>query len=68
MTELSLRHEEDATILYNLSVLLAENAKYSAATKAIKSAMACSSGSFDPAWALYALILSAKYASRQNLL
>ena len=61
LMELSERHKDDAIIMYNLAVLLAENAKYSAATKAVKSAMANSSGSFDPAWALYALILSAKY-------
>ena len=60
LTELSLKHGDDAIILYNLSVLLAENAKFSAATRAVKSAMATSSGSFDPAWGLYALILSAK--------
>lgn len=60
LTELTTRHEDDSTILYNMSVLLAENAKYSTATRTIKAAMANCSGSFDPAWALYALILSAK--------
>lgn len=59
LLELSQVHKEDSLVLYNLAVLYAESGKYSFATRAVKASMAGASGSLDPAWALYSLLLSA---------